>query len=94
MYENTVLDEPEVASIVAIRETESKQELARNAAALGAIGIKRIVFDDPGLAVRWMSRVAARREWQQSLCCTPARAESCRVRESCRTAPLSLERLG
>lgn len=63
MYRNTVFeDDAELATIVAIRSGESDEELARVAQSLGGIGVKRIVFDNPELALRWMNRVAARRE--------------------------------
>ena len=63
MYRNTVFeDDAELATIVAIRSGESDLELARSAQSLGSLGVKRIVFDNPELALRWMNRVAARRE--------------------------------
>lgn len=64
MYRNTVFeDEEDAVTIVAIRNGESAQKLAQDAQTLGGLGVRRIVFDNPVLAMRWMNRVAARREW-------------------------------
>ena len=66
MYRNTVFEsDAELDAVVAIRENETDAELTQAAQRLGALGIKRIVFDNPELALRWMNRVAARRELQR-----------------------------
>ena len=60
MYIKTVVElEEEQPSIAQIRPEMTDIEKARDAQAMAALGIKRVVFSDPEMLAHWRQRIAA-----------------------------------